>query len=144
MTWVSYGMATRLVSKLLLPYLHRGFVKHPLLQYPDANSDYWSPRMGTENRGVCVLLGLRGTAGESEMCLDLNNSWEQRSSSKQQQQPPAMERMTHLTLRYCTSHSPMRHQNMPKKERETWLSKTTTRVGTSIRTAKAFQLKSAL
>lgn len=60
--------------------------------------------MGAENQGARMVVGLRGTVGESEMCLDLNNSWEQCSSLKQQQQQPAMERMTHLTLRYCTSH----------------------------------------
>lgn len=94
--------------------------------------------MGTEMLGAHVVVGLRGTAGELEMCLDLNDSEEQCSTPKQQQQQPAMEGMTHLMLTNCTFHSLMKNQNMPKMEMETWLSKTV--LGTPVGTAKHFGL----
>ena len=81
--------------------------------------------MGTETLGAHVVVELRGTARESAMCLDLNNSGEQCSTPKQQQEQPAMEGMTHLMLINCTFHSLTRNQNMPKTEMETWPSKTT-------------------
>lgn len=86
MTWISYGMAARLVSKVLLPYLHYGFVEHLLLQYPNVNSGHSFPSMGTKTLGATCW---EGSEGQSEMWLDLNPRREKYSTPKNQEKQPA-------------------------------------------------------
>lgn len=94
--------------------------------------------------GACLVVGLRGTVGISEMCLDLNSNREQGSTPKQQEPQPAVGGRTHLMLINCTFHSFMRNENMPKTEKETRLSKTTSCGGHLCKYCKASWLNSVL